>query len=256
MAYHRSARTLAGGLLALLFGLAGRAHAVDEVIEINQARATKGGITPGDMPGFPITISTGPLFAQPMSFKLTGPLFISTTDNVIDIQSPFVTIDLNGFMITGTCAMPPCMGTAILSTQDSITVMNGTVRGFAAGVDLSGSSARIENMHAFANTLGLRASNYCIVRNNVSSSNTEDGIRTGPGCTIVGNTTGGNGADGIQSGSGCNVIENTARNNMGFGLKLATTTGYSHNVLTNNMMGNVDSGVSGGGNLCDGAACP
>lgn len=254
MAHHRSARALACALLALICSPTGRAHAVDGVIEINQARATKGGITPGDMPGLPITISTGAFFAQPMSFRLTGPLFVSTTENVIEILSPFVTVDLNGFMIT--CAIPPCTGTAILSTQDSITVMNGTVRGFGAGVDLSGSSARIENMHAFANTLGLRASNYCIVRNNVSSSNTDDGIRTGPGCTIVGNAVGGNGDDGIQSGSGCNVIENTARNNTGFGLNLATTTGYSHNVMTNNTKGNVDSGVSGGGNLCDGAACP
>jgi hypothetical protein len=64
----RSARALACGLLALTLTLGGRAHAVDGVIEINQARASKGGITPGDTPAFPITISTGTFSSEPMSF--------------------------------------------------------------------------------------------------------------------------------------------------------------------------------------------
>jgi hypothetical protein len=54
MAYNRSAHLLIGGLLALMSALCGRAHAVDGVIEINQAIASKGGVVPGDtVPGFP-----------------------------------------------------------------------------------------------------------------------------------------------------------------------------------------------------------
>ena len=43
--------------LASTLGLAGQAYAVDGVIEINQARALAGGVTPGDTAGFPVTIS-------------------------------------------------------------------------------------------------------------------------------------------------------------------------------------------------------
>lgn len=46
-----------GALGALLLGLAGSAWAVDGVIDINQARALAGGVTPGDTAGFPVTIS-------------------------------------------------------------------------------------------------------------------------------------------------------------------------------------------------------
>ena len=42
------------------------AFAADGVIEINQARAKAGGVTPGDTPLFPVTIS------QPGSYRLTG----------------------------------------------------------------------------------------------------------------------------------------------------------------------------------------
>src|SRR5215468_1094227 len=106
MTIHRSGRAFGCGLLALTMTLAAQARAVDGVIEINQARAIKGGITPGDTPGFPITISADVSSSGPTSFRLTGPLFNSTTDTVIQIISPHVTVDLNGFTIT--CVAPPC----------------------------------------------------------------------------------------------------------------------------------------------------
>ena len=42
-------------LLALLLGVP-VANAVDGVIEINATRATAGGVTPSDLPGFPVTL--------------------------------------------------------------------------------------------------------------------------------------------------------------------------------------------------------
>ena len=60
--------TLSRGALgvALLLGLAGPLYAVEGVIDINQARALAGGVTPGDTPGFPVTVS------QSGSYRLTG----------------------------------------------------------------------------------------------------------------------------------------------------------------------------------------
>jgi parallel beta-helix repeat protein len=226
LADRRSARALAYGVLALTFTLAGRAQAVDGVIEINQARADQGGITPGDAPGLPITISA----SQPMSCRLTGPLTNSTTADVIQILSPHITVDLNGFMVA--CASPQCSGTGVVSSEDDVTVINGTVRGFSEGVDLGGAAARLENMRALGNGVGLRAGNDCTVRDSHTSGSGNDGIRVGAGCLVSGNTSNDNGDDGICADHGCTLIGNTVRGNTGYGLDLSTDTGYSQNVIS------------------------
>jgi parallel beta-helix repeat protein len=256
MTCHRRTRAFARGLLTLLMlAAANQAHAVDGVIEINQARADKGGITPGDTPGLPITISTGTFATDPMSFRLTGPLSTSTSANVIEILSPHVNLDLNGFMIT--CDVPPCGGNGIDSDEDNITVKNGTVRGFAIGVNLTGSGALVENVRAISNTTGLSVGDNCIVHNNIATASGSQGIVVQNGCTVSGNTANNNHSDGICAHTGCNVIGNTVRGNTGAGLNLDTNTGYGQNVIAGNGAGTVASGVPTGGNLCNGSTtCP
>jgi parallel beta-helix repeat protein len=255
MTYDRLTHAFVAGLLTVTVALAGRAGAVDGVIEINQARASKGGITPGDTPGFPITISTGTFSAEPMSFKLTGPLSISTTDNVIEITSPHVTLDLNGFSIS--CLLPDCSGVAVGSAQANVSVVNGTVRGFAEGVRLLGLAARIENVRATGNVLGLRAASNCLMRNNVVHDNSGDGITAGLGCLVSGNVVTENGGDGIVASGGSNVTGNTVRGNADFGLNGTISTGYSNNVFQDNDDGTVDAGVAAGGNVCEtSTTCP
>jgi parallel beta-helix repeat protein len=247
---------LACALLAWTFAQAGRARAVDGVIEINQARATQGGIAPGDTPGFPITISADTLSSEPMSFRLTGPLFNSTTENAIEIISPNVTVDLNGFMIA--CPVAPCAGVGIQSTQRNITIMNGTLRGFADGVNIGANGAQVENVRALGNTnAGVHLSSDCIVRNNIAAGNGTDGIMVGVGCTVSGNTANSNATSGIRTGPGSNVFGNTVRGNTAFGLSLAPDAGYSQNVISGNGMGTVSGGVPTGNNLCNGnTTCP
>jgi len=253
MAYHR--RALACALLALILSQARPAHAVDGVIEINQARALKGGITPGDDPGFPITISTGTFSADPMSFRLTGPLFTSTSGNVIEIFSPNITIDLNGFMIT--CLLPSCAGIGIAaSMQQNITVMNGTVKGFTDGINISGSGARVENVRAIGNTAnGIHLGHDCSVNKCLTAANGDDGIRVAIGCLVSGNTVDSNGGDGISTTVGSNVYGNIVHGNTGNGLSLATQSAYSQNVISQNG-GTVTNGVNAGLNVCNGVACP
>src|SRR5579864_3177056 len=72
------------------------AFAVDGVVLINQANALAGNVTPGDTPGFPVTIS------QSGSYKLSSNLVIADPNaNGIQITADNVTIDLNGFSIIG-----------------------------------------------------------------------------------------------------------------------------------------------------------
>src|SRR5690242_21281609 len=71
-------------------------HAVDGVVLINQNTALAGNVTPGDTPGFPVTI------AAPGSYKLSGNLTVPDANTTaIQITADNVTIDLNGFSIIG-----------------------------------------------------------------------------------------------------------------------------------------------------------
>ena len=99
--------------------------ATDGVIEINQAKAMAGGVTPGDtQPGYPVVLSV------PGSYKLTSNLDDSggmPAFNVVEIQSGDVSLDLNGFEIIGPAGMGG--GSCIYSGMSNrVRISNGTVR--------------------------------------------------------------------------------------------------------------------------------
>ena len=63
---------------------------------ITQAKVNTGNFTPGDAPGFPLTISVRG------AYKLTGNLTVPNADTTaIQITADNVTLDLNGFGIYG-----------------------------------------------------------------------------------------------------------------------------------------------------------
>jgi hypothetical protein len=101
------------------------AFAVDGVKLITQSRAIAGGVTPNDAPGFPVTIS------RRGSYRLASNLSVESSNvHAIQITSPRgdVTIDLNGFTITGPGA--PGSGDGITSAVgnqaiENIIVTNG-----------------------------------------------------------------------------------------------------------------------------------
>src|SRR5689334_9768577 len=83
-------------VVAGLAVLACNLYAVDGVVLFNQASALAGNVTPGDAPGFPVTISV------PGSYRLTGNIALTDLSaNVIEITADNVTIDLNGFSLIG-----------------------------------------------------------------------------------------------------------------------------------------------------------
>src|SRR5437016_7141953 len=81
---------------ALLGGVAMPTWAIDGVILIDQNKAMAGNVTPGDTPGFPVTITL------PGSYRLAGNLTVpdANTSGIV-IAADHVTIDLNGFAILG-----------------------------------------------------------------------------------------------------------------------------------------------------------
>jgi hypothetical protein len=275
--------------LALLawpaLGLAG-----DGVIEINQAAALAGGITPTDTAGFPVTID------QPGSYRLTGDLTLSASDvAAIDIDANDVTVDLGGFTIAGTAdcvGLPPfltCLipangdGITATSSSSNVTVHNGKLRNLRLGIVLSGDAGRVESVDVRRGSAsGIAATGFgAVIRDVISTlnrgtgisagvdarvadstviSNNDDGINVGFNSNVSGNTVTANGEVGISAAQGSRVAENTASDNAGFGLDLSAGAGYGGNVLDGNNGGNpmpqLSGGISLGPNVCASALCP
>ncbi len=198
-AFGRSTKLL--GILSvsapLILTLAGPVHAVDGVIEINQARALAGSVTPGDLPGFPVTIS------QPGSYRLTGNLVLTSLTGpvcgptrfggssvcVIDVESGNVSLDLNGFEIVSG------VGAVFAGDEPNTTVMNGTIRSGGQLAVQVGAGSRLERLQVLTFLSGvpvISALDACIIRDNVigsSQATPSAAIEVdGDGCTITGNT--------------------------------------------------------------------
>lgn len=206
----------------------------DGVTLITQQSAERGGVSAGDAPGFPVTIS------ESGSYRLGSDLIVPDGNTTaIDITVANVNLDLNGFSILS----PGGGGANGVRTQippaapaGNVTVKNGAVRGFGgAGLDLI-RSCRVEGVIALFNGTGIRVS---------------------IGCAVVNSTANVNGT-GISAGSGSTVIGNTVKNNSGVGMVLGVDAGYAHNVLTGNNSGGtqVTGGIQMGGNICGVALCP
>ena len=231
------------------------------VIVIDQARAEAGGITPGDAPGFPVTLS------QPGNYRLMGNLTVADPNvQAIEVTTNNVTLDLNGFLIQGpvtcsTAGTPATMACQPTGTYGSgvyagsntfTTIRNGKVRGFANGVvagyvgtveaiDVTQasnigivagySSQVVGNKVTYAKVAGISASNGAVRENSVYWAGV--GVQSGFGGLVDRNvihwvTTGIAGQQGNAGASG-----NT--------ISVATTMLYQMTQM--------------GPNLCNGALC-
>jgi hypothetical protein len=277
-----------GGLIAVL---ATSALAVDGVIEINQAAVFAGGITPGDMAGFPVTLS------RAGSYRLTGNLDVTIMQNgnpqadsqnitAIAVTADDVHIDLNGFGIIGpvTCSGSPLAcspagtgrGVSADNAINGTVVRSGFVRGMGDDGVVLGNTCLVENVVARDNAQdalsggldcifrsnivrgngGLGLSGQGIFLNNVANSSSI-GIFTEGASVVHGNYAVFNRSHGIQATAGGTVVGNEASQNAGVGLNLGSNgTGYADNRAANNGMGNVSGGVQTGGNVCGAALCP
>jgi hypothetical protein len=167
--------------------LALAAGAQAQVVTIDQAKALAGNVTPGDAPGFPVTIS------QPGSYRLTGNLRVDDLSaHGIEITAPgTVTLDLGGFTIRG----PRCSASRC---QINPPVVNGIYRYSVATTipthaTLSLRDGRIENFGgAGVHAAGLHAERL---------------------------TVAGNGGSGIATNGWGRVVESVAERNLGWGIQ-------------------------------------
>lgn len=236
---------------ALVVGISIPCWAVDGVVLIDQNKAMAGGVTPGDLPGFPVTIST------PGSYRLAGNLVVpdANTDAIV-VTSDNVSLDLNGFSISGpticgrsagdgagfvTCS-PTGSGSGVKGNQVyNISIKNGTIRGMgSSGISLTGTNG----FSAPASTV----QKISAVSNGGSGIAVESGL-------VVNNVTGSNGIWGISTNR-ASVIGNYITNNNAGAMYIGGAGGYANNVfLVNGFNGGANQsfgGTSLGQNLCGG----
>lgn len=126
--------------------------AADGVREIDQTCATWTGCFPSDAPGFPVTIDG----SAGRSYRLTTSLvsLSSGTPALVQIDADDVTLDLNGFELTG-CTTDPCTPSQsflfpqslISGTGVNVAVRNGRLRGAQVyGIHLPGAQQVIERV--------------------------------------------------------------------------------------------------------------
>jgi hypothetical protein len=228
------------------------AIADDGQIVITQAKALAGNVTPGDTPGFPVTLS------QPGSYILAGnlqPPAGKTTG--INIASNDVTIDLDGFTLNGAAvASIGISGGAF----DSATIRNGTITGFAThGIFGQGDNWIVKKMVVVKNgghgivVYGFDSS----VRGSTVTQNGDAGILCRDRCLIADSTVSANGGRGIELNTGT-VLGNVIIGNTDVGMFSDGFSGFGNNTLAQNN-GGVANQVAGGTalhpNACD-PACP
>jgi hypothetical protein len=243
----RSVRRISG-LLVTFMVVASAATAADGVIEINQARALAGDVTPGDGPGFPVTLSA------PGSYRLTGNLSVPASTTAIRIEAIDVTLDLGGFEVAGpnvctgyptqTCTTfidgvnddadaPP--GIRAESGAFLAVVRNGSVRGMAGfGIFLEGASSTVDRVRVLSSgASGIWVGGMGRVVDCFSGSNWISGINLGGGATAERNEVRANRSVGIwmsdytRPGS---VIENRVFDNGVLGISLSADLA-SRNVI-------------------------
>jgi parallel beta-helix repeat protein len=229
----------------IVLGLAASAGAVDGTIDINQAKVTAAG-------GFPFTIGTSG------SYRLTGNLTVPGNKDGIAITASNVTIDLNGFSISGP-GVGSGNGISSGVSSANITVENGTVTGFQRGIEFSGNNDIVKSVHADSNSsAGILTANNAVIEGCTANSNSDDGIICGKDCAISGNTANNNGITGISvagPGAAGLILHNNISGNTSDGIFANdATTGYGENVLNGNGT-DVSGGTSMKNNVCSGVLC-
>ncbi len=153
----------------------------------------------GVMPAQAETVNCTNIVSVPMTITLPGVYCLKqslttsiTTGKAIDIQASNVLLDMNGFRLGGAAAGLATQAYGIYAlNRQNITVINGIVRGFAAGINFEGGSSSghlVEDILADLNTVaGIAVEGArCIVRNNRVFSTGGSTVAIGPGEYIYG----------------------------------------------------------------------
>ena len=222
----------------------------------------------------PITITV------PGAYCLTRSFFTPiTTGSAITINSNWVVLDLNGFILYGTAGKGTNAYGIKVEKKQNVTVRNGIVRGFYVGVYFDDNSPYItsranviEEIRADQNTyVGIHTKGMGnVIRNNIVSGTGGTTVTTGDGATtgigaqgtsarVLGNevmdvaSTGAYAGVGIvlMDGRNCIVADNRVSNITAasgqYAVGIALSSNLSNVVVTDNRLSGMKDGIYFGG---------
>jgi len=196
----------------------------DETVLINQGSVLDAG-------GFPLKITT------PGNYKLVGNLVVPANTSGILIQSNDVTLDLNGFSITGAfvcdnqgdhCSPQPTREVSgveaiagVVGNIFGVTIKNGHVRGFSRGISTFGGV--VEEITAQSNFIAGISAFDAVVRRNDASRNHGAGIACAD-CVVSENIADSNHGNGFIMVFGGVFGSNSTQNSLGADVGVEVTS--------------------------------
>jgi hypothetical protein len=206
---------------------------------ITQSKALAGDVTPGDAAGYPITLSV------PGHYQLKGNLSVPAGVNGIEITAANVTLDLNGFSLSGPVSCTRNASTRVVTcsgngstanivgvsiVQPGAVLRNGTVQGFNGfGIQFAeGVSGRVEDLRSAQNQWhGITAAGQTmpvIVSRSSFELNGQDGVAMA-GASIVDSSASFNGRDGFGDNCYTLVVNSIANGNARYGVNGVSAKG-------------------------------
>ncbi|MBL0870390.1 MAG: hypothetical protein IBJ18_07440 [Phycisphaerales bacterium] len=201
--------------------------------EIEPRIAVSADNTPGDA-------GSSFIISQPGSYYLVGNITGVISKNGISIITSNVTLDLNGFTLTG---VPNSFrGINVANNINNIVIKNGNVTAWGTGgiaTNGGGFSGAIEGIHADANTgNGITVNNAMVVRNCSATNNTGTGIDCYSASAIVDCTAAKNGVHGISVTAGATITNCSATQNTSSGFNSTFNVNSFFNCAANQNTGN------------------
>ncbi len=169
-----------------------------------------------------LAAAVGPAYAAPTLITACGNITaigsyrlannLTAAGNCLVLKTGRVTIDLNGFLVSGN-------GTGAAITDGGVAfarvvIRNGTIMSFSTAIDLSHSQINtVEQVIVSNNTNGIKAGLYAAVKDCLLDANTTNGIVVGKGSIVSGNSVAETTTTAITCGDDCLISGNTASGN-------------------------------------------
>lgn len=235
---HQATRILAVATLAV--AMPWSAWAIDGATPINQFAANLGGVTSGDAPGFPVSLS------RSGHYVLTSNLDVpdANTDGIV-FDAPGISLDMNGFRLTCSACSVAGSGRGIssLSGADDARVYNGTVSQMGSdGISLTGQRSHVSDVRAIGNRgIGIGVSLGGRVTRSIALRNGTNGIQAGAYAKVSDSIVHANGRHGISGATGGNVVRSVATDNTLNGIQ----GDYGMTITANVVARNLFDGIQG-----------
>lgn len=153
----------------------------------------------------------------PGAYYLTTNIVGVAGKGCIVINTPNVSLDLNGFELLGVASSFDAIFVA--SPAVNASIYNGTMKNWGgAGVNASAQACRYEKLLLTGNTsAGLSVYAHSAIVDCTATLNTNDGFGAGYNCTFSGCKSAGNGATGFNTGNECLFVNCAAYANTNHG---------------------------------------